>query len=70
MLGKPNLDIDVEQGMVTSTELKISVKAVQDRLNETLRPMVVTVDGKTGFVAMSPKLFEMIKVALQGETNR
>jgi len=57
----PNLDIDAAVGVVTSSEFRASVESVVNRLKETQQPMLVTVGGRSGFIALSPELYEKVK---------
>jgi|GEM_PF-2321664 len=60
---RPNLDISTTQGMITSSELRANVEGVADQLKNTQQPVVITIKGRPGFVAISTELFETMKRA-------
>jgi|GEM_PF-3329048 len=56
-----NLDVDTKDGVVTSTELRSNFKELAAVLRQTMRPMVITIEGKSGGVLLAPELWEQVK---------
>lgn len=62
-----NLDVDVRNGVVTATDLRVNYKALAQKARTTGRPILITAEGTPSGILISPELLERIKDLLNGE---
>lgn len=55
------MEIDIEQDIVSVTDLKRRTKDVIDHARDSKRPTIVTVNGRADVVLMSAKTYEKMK---------
>ena len=55
------MEIDIEQDIVSVTDLKRRTKSVIEHVHGTRRPVVITVNGRADVVLMSAKTYETLK---------